>query len=131
MNRRHFLWAFFAAGCARWVPAAPGAIRARQADLVRDAIRRLRIVSLRYGGHVRLVEPHALGLTAGGHPALLAWQIEGGSKSEPPSGWRTFLLSETREVGLTVRGFTPRPGYHRERSGLRAIECDVTVAAEG
>jgi hypothetical protein len=128
VNRRRFLWAIFAAGAAGvgWPIRAAGA--PANAEIVRDAILRLRVLRLRYGGFVRLVEPHALGLTAGGHPAMLAWQIEGRSRTAPPLGWRTFILSETHDVQLTVRGFARRPGYHRARSGLREIECDVSPA---
>lgn len=97
-------------------------------EIVRDGIQRMRVLRLSYGGFRRMVEPHALGLTAGGHPALLAWQIEGGSRTAPPHGWRTFILSETRELRLTVRGFTCRPSYQRDRSGLREIELDVSPA---
>lgn len=104
------------------VAAAPNA-----PEQIRDAIRRQRTLRLRYGGFVRLVEPHALGLSAGGHRALLAWQIEGGSRSDPPSGWRTFLISEMTDVALTVRGFTPRPSYRGDRPTLRDIEIEVTL----
>lgn len=93
---------------------------------MRDGIRRQQTIRLRYAGHERLVEPHALGITAGGHRVLLAWQVEGGSRSDPPTGWRTFLLSEISEVALTGRGFTVRPAYHPERTSLREIELEIT-----
>ncbi|HLP26725.1 MAG TPA: hypothetical protein VK477_13675, partial [Acidobacteriota bacterium] len=95
-------------------------------ELVREGIRRQRSIRLRYGGHMRLVEPHAIGISAGGHHALLAWQVEGGSRSDPPTGWRTFLLSEISEVTLTVRGFIAQPTYHPEKAKLREIELEVT-----
>lgn len=125
MNRRDFLHA--ALGLALWGVARPArAAGSDHADIVRDAIRRQRALRLRYGGFSRLIEPHAIGVSAGGHRAVLAWQIEGGSRSEPPSGWRTFLLSEVSEVALTVRGFTPRPSYNRDKASLRDIELEVT-----
>lgn len=96
-------------------------------EVLRDGIRRQRSLRLRYGGHLRLVDPHAIGITAGGHRALLAWQVEGGSRSDPPTGWRTFLLSEITEAASTVRGFTPQTTYAREKAGLRAIEVDVSA----
>ena len=94
-------------------------------DVLRDGIRRQRSLRLRYGGHLRLVDPHAIGVTPGGHRALLAWQVEGGSRSDPPTGWRTFLLSEITEASATVRGFTVQTTYSREKAGLRAVEIDV------
>jgi len=97
-------------------------------ERLRDALGRLRCLHFTYAGHVRLVEPHALGVTPGGHRALLAWQFGGTSRSQPPTGWRTFLLSEIQRAQLTVRGFTPRADYRRETAGLRAIELDVHSA---
>lgn len=92
---------------------------------LREAIQRQRVLKVNYGGYDRLIEPHALGTTAGGHAALLAWQIEGGSKSDPPTGWRLFVLSDLHQVTITVRGFTPRTSYRREKSPLRTLELDV------
>ncbi len=130
VNRRIFLrvagWAVFA-WCARPALAATaGAI-----DIVREGIRRQRSIRLRYAGHMRLVEPHAIGVSAGGHRALLAWQVEGGSRSDPPTGWRMFLLSEISDVALTVRGFTAQPTYHPEKANLREIELEVTRPSDG
>lgn len=125
VNRRDFLRAAAVVtllGGARHVHAGSP----DPTELLRDALRRQRVLRLRYGGHLRLVEPHALGVSAGGHRALLAWQIEGGSRSEPPNGWRTFLVGELSDVALTARGFTPRPGYNRDKAALREIELEVT-----
>lgn len=97
---------------------------------MREAIQRQRVLRLRYGGHMRLVEPHAIGITTGGHRAVLAWQIEGGSRSDPPSGWRTFLLEDVSEAALTVRGFTRRPSYNRDKAALHAIELEVTPSED-
>ena len=93
-------------------------------EVVRDGIRRQRVLRLTYRGHSRLVEPHAIGITTGGHRALLAWQAEGGSKSDPPTGWRTFITSEIKAPIVTVQGFSPRDTYRRENVTLR-VELDV------
>lgn len=98
---------------------------------LREAIGRRRCVRFTYAGHVRWVEPHALGVTAGGHRALLAWQFAGTSRSQPATGWRTFLVGEIRGLQPTVRGFAPRADYRRETSPLRDIEGDVHTAAPG
>lgn len=125
MNRRRF---FQTLGLGL-VAAGWGASKLRAAinpadEVVRDSIRRQRILRLTYRGYMRLVEPHAIGITTGGHRALLAWQVEGGSKSDPPTGWRTFLIEEIKSPSVTVRGFTPRDTYSREKLALR-IELDV------
>jgi predicted DNA-binding transcriptional regulator YafY len=114
------------AGVSR-VAAAPTAT-----DQIRAAITAKRSLRFTYAGHVRHVEPHALGLTPGGHRALIAWQFDGTSRQTPPTGWRTFLLSEMHDVRMTVRTFRVRPDYHRERLPLRRIEADVQPdTAEG
>lgn len=126
MLRRQFIHCLLLAGAAglasRLQAAGSGVV-----DVVRDGIQRQRSLRIRYAGHMRLVDPHAIGVTAGGHRALLAWQVEGGSRSDPPTGWRTFLLSEIAEAAATVRGFTPQPTYSREKAGLRSIEVDVSA----
>jgi len=124
VQRRQFILALLLVGATSAISgwAATGA---DEAEIVREAIRRQRVIRVRYAGFVRLVEPHAIGLTAGGHRAVLAWQIEGGSRSDPPSGWRTFLLGEISEAALTVRGFTRRPSYSRDKSVLHSIELEV------
>lgn len=124
MDRRQFIQGLLLFG-ATSLTVELTAAGADQADLLREAIRRRRSVHLRYGGHLRIVDPHALGVTVGGHRALLAWQIEGGSRSDPPTGWRTFLLSEITEATATGRSFTPRSDYHPERANLRDIEVEV------
>ena len=99
---------------------------------LREAIGRRRCVRFTYAGHVRWVEPHALGVTAGGHRALLAWQFAGTGRSQPPTGWRTFWVAEILGLQPTGREFAPRADYRREKSTLRDIECDVhTVAPAG
>ncbi len=130
MNRRRFI-GLLGAWLAVLLPASAraAATGAQLNEILREGIRRQRVIRLSYRGFTRLVEPHALGLSAGGHRALLAWQIEGGSKSDPPTGWRTFFVEELRSATLTVRGFKPRPGYRADRSGLRAIEVEVERSA--
>ncbi|MBX3737382.1 MAG: hypothetical protein KF715_11865 [Candidatus Didemnitutus sp.] len=123
MTRRAFIGAVFLAVFCRLTGTARAATAS---EVVREAIQRQRVLRLRYGGHMRLVEPHAIGITTGGHRAVLAWQIEGGSRSDPPSGWRTFLLEDVSEAALTVRGFTRRPSYNRDKAALHAIELEVT-----
>lgn len=131
MNRRRFIGLVCAAGAAWFVrPAAFAADAPAEEELVRDAIRRQRVLRLTYAGFTRLVEPHALGRTAGGHRALLAWQIEGGSRTHPPVGWRTFLVGEIADLRLTGRGFARRPGYRRDTSGLHEVEIEVTPSED-
>lgn len=106
------------------MPHKAGAAVLTAEETVRSGIRRQRVLRLTYLGHTRLVEPHAIGVTTAGHRALLAWQIQGDSKSEPPTGWRTFLIDEIKAPAVTVRDFSPRSTYSREKASLR-VEHDV------
>ncbi len=125
MNRRSFLARF--GGCLlglSWAATvARGALSTE--DLIRDAIKRRRSLHLTYAGHSRMVEPHALGITPGGHRAIVVWQFGGTSRTNPPTGWRTFHLNAMSDVQLTVRSFTVRPDYQPRKIALRTIELDV------
>lgn len=126
MNRR----TFFRRATAVFLGFVAGASRLAGStvpDLVREGIGSRRSLRFTYAGHVRLVEPHALGRTPGGHRALIAWQFGGTSRQTPPTGWRTFLLSEMHGVQITVRTFKVRADYHRDRLPLRDIEADVVT----
>lgn len=128
MNRRGFM------GVAGWLglwlgltvatrlAAAP---KPAMVDQLRQALAEQRVVSFRYHGHARRVEPHALGRVTEGRLALLGWQVSGGSASEPPPGWRTFVLAEITGFKLTRQTFTTRADYDAAASGLKPIEAEV------
>lgn len=125
MNRRSFLARF--GGCLLGLglaaPVARGALSAE--DLIRDAITRRRRLRLTYAGHSRMVEPHALGVTPGGHRAIVGWQFGGTGRTSPPTGWRTFRLNAMSDVQPMVRSFTVRADYRPHKIALRTIELDV------
>lgn len=128
MNRRGFLWAVGAAGLWLLLPASAAAepIKEKQTrEKIRTAIRGRRMLRFRYQGLAREFEPHALGTVKGGRVALLGWQISGQSRSGPPPGWRTFVLSEISNLRLFKKTFVPRTTYRAERANLREIEIDV------
>ncbi len=128
MNRRGFLRAVGAAGVLLFglrPSAAAAGVADKTGKLLRQALRDRRVVSFRYHGHARKVEPHALGTVTKERPALLGWQISGGSKSEPPPGWRTFVLEEMSGVRLTRTKFAPRADYRHAGGGLKTIEAEV------
>jgi hypothetical protein len=130
MNRRGFLWAVGATGLGICLPGLAGCVAAstgRSTDkLVRQALAERRILQFDYQGFPRRVEPHALGRATEGRLALLGWQMAGGSQSEPPPGWRTFVLGGITSLKLTRRHFTPRPAYRPETTRLKPIEAEVT-----
>jgi predicted DNA-binding transcriptional regulator YafY len=126
MNRRGFMGGGGSAcGVARplrarrdWSPAPKKTAN----ELLRQALSERRVVQFKYHGHSRRVEPHALGRVTGSRPALLGWQVSGGSASEPPPGWRTFVLADIKSLKLMRPTFVPhaRTTGRKRRSSSRS-----------
>lgn len=126
MNRRGFIRAAVAAGLALGVRGPAEENPAHDAGKsIRDALRERRLLKFRYHEHERRVEPHALGRMKDGALMLLAWQVAGGSHSEPPPGWRNFLLTDIAGIELQEERFAPRPDYRPEKTRLREILAEV------
>ena len=89
------------------------------------AIRRRQVLRFRYQGLAREVEPHALGTVTGGRVALLAWQTAGASRSEPPPGWRTFIVADIVQLRVLKRTFDVRPGFSAGRAALKTVQAEV------
>lgn len=132
MNRRGFLRAAVAAGLAL-VGRNPGRAQILSDEektteaVIRAALREHRILEFHYRGHARRAEPHALGRVKDGRSALLAWQAAGSSRSEPPPGWRTFLLTEIENLGTVPGKFSPRPDYRPEKTRFKEILAEVAL----
>lgn len=125
MNRRGFLRAAVAAGLALGVRGPAQDPAASPEAKIREALRERRLLAFRYHDHPRRVEPHALGRLKEGALVLLAWQVAGGSRSEPPPGWRNFILTELGSLEVLDETFTPRPDYRPEKTKLRQILAEV------
>lgn len=130
MNRRAFL-RVLGAVAGLGLSAFAGEVSLPEEDEPREkiakAIRSRTVLLFRYHGFVRQVEPHALGQITNGRLALLAWQTEGGSESEPPPGWRTFVVREIAGLRKLDKTFLPRPEYQRGRTRLKNIEVEITT----
>jgi hypothetical protein len=100
-------------------------------QLICEAIARRRLLMFGYGDNVRLVEPHVLGVNTAGREALSGWLRPGYSRSDPNGGWRMFLLSGMRDIGMMSGEFTPRPGYNAEDPQFAEILCHVRGVAAG
>ncbi|HSI10164.1 MAG TPA: WYL domain-containing protein [Rariglobus sp.] len=101
------------------------------AGVLREALRTRAVVTFTYKGQARTVEPHALGMAGDDKPALLAWQTSGGSNTEPPSGWRVFIVAEIAGLKVTERKFEkPRADYNAKARGLKSVETDVRASEE-
>lgn len=100
-------------------------------DVLREALRTRSVVTFTYKGQARTVEPHALGKAGDDKPALLAWQTSGGSNTEPPPGWRVFLVAEIAGLKVTEKKFEkPRADYSAKARGLKSVEVEVRASEE-
>ena len=85
-----------------------------------DAINGRQIVTFRYKGVSRRVEPHLLGYDSDGDLTLSAWQLSGGSGP----GWRDFHVSKMSGLAIERATFgSARPGYNRWDKTVDRIVC--------
>lgn len=90
-----------------------------------DAIHQHRCVRVWYRGGYRLIEPHAFGISEGGHPVLRAYQLSGHSHSRP-CGWKLLRTEEIEEFTVQGETFTaPREGYMRNDPAMTTIYCEL------
>lgn len=127
MNRRGFIGIGMMCVLGLGLSGMAAALPPSTAEIIRQALAERRVVQFNYHGHERRVEPHALGRVTEDRPALLGWQVSGDSASEPPPGWRTFLLAEMESVKLLRETFAPRPDYRPETTNLKPIEAEVAA----
>ena len=127
MNRRGFIRATVAIGLGLGLSGMAATSEKSAEELIRQALAERRVVQFKYHGYSRRVEPHALGRVTEGRLALLGWQVSGGSASEPPPGWRTFLLADMDSLKLLRKTFAPRPDYRPETTKLKPIEAEVAA----
>lgn len=114
-----------AIACAQ---ASFGAEEGDKAGVLREALATRSVVTFTYKGQARTVEPHALGKAGDDKPALLAWQTAGGSNTEPPPGWRVFIVAEIAGLKVTDKKFEkPRADYSAKGRGLKSVEVEVAA----
>jgi len=98
--------------------------------LVREAITTKRIVVATYGGHVRELCPHAIGMKNGKEHALF-YQVGGTSSTRPigPPGskqnWRCLDLSKLQNVGVKDGEWGTAPNHSRPQSCVDEIDVEV------
>lgn len=94
-----------------------------------DAIARQQRVAFTYLGHPRVIEPHLCGQTAAGRDLVLGFQVGGHSSSSSGLGWRTYLVSEMREVELQSERFIrAREGFDPQDGRFARVHCHVPAA---
>lgn len=79
-------------------------------DQIREAVLGRNLLSFRYDGENRLVEPHALGLTGKGNLSMRGYQPAGGTHRE--LGWKLFTVTKIEDLTVLPLTFEhARPGY--------------------
>lgn len=63
------------------------------------------MITFRYRGLARTVQPHIYGINTLGHEALSAYQTGGFSQSSHRPGWRMFLVSDIEDLVVEDKTF--------------------------
>jgi predicted nucleotidyltransferase len=80
-----------------------GSLEQRLHDAIDDRL----VVQFYYDGHLRLAEPHVLGVKDG-RLHVLTYQVGGRTSSGSLPGWRRFFVDELSELHVTSQGFVPQ-----------------------
>ena len=91
-----------------------------------EALRRPRMLKLRYDGYSRCVEVHAVGYSRPRHAVMRAWQVRGGSVSRERVGWKLMRLDEASAATVTDEtSDAPRSEYKRGDPAIERIVCQL------
>ncbi|WP_298267477.1 hypothetical protein [Geobacter sp.] len=91
-----------------------------------NAIRQKKKLSLRYDGVMRIVEPHAYGISKKGHELLRCYQVRGGHTSYTPHDWDLLKVSEITALTDTGEHFAcARPDYRRDDKAMQTIYAQL------
>ena len=91
-----------------------------------EAIQNKSVLNLFYDGHMRVVEPHAHGMSDAGKNVLRCFQIDGGSNSGKVLGWKLMKVNEIELLSITDRQFSkPRNGYSKGDQVMDLILCEL------
>ncbi len=94
--------------------------------LITEAIQKKKLLEFNYQGFYRVVEPHTHGVFSNGNELLVAFQIDGESKSRKPPFWSSFQTSEIENLFIIDEAFLePRYGYKRGDSRFREIYSEL------
>jgi len=96
------------------------------AEIACEALRRRKILELKYDGFSRCVEVHAVGVSKTGHIVMCCWQVRGGSVSNEPIGWKLMKLADVSSaVVINEPSQAPRLGYRKGDSRMVQITCEI------
>lgn len=95
-------------------------------DVACDALKRGKVLELRYDGYSRCVEVHAVGISKAGNLVMSCWQIRGGSVHNEAVGWKLMKLSEVSLASVSEENSrAPRANYRRGDSRMTRIICEL------
>ena len=90
------------------------------------AIENMNLLEFNYKGHIRIVEPHAYGITVKSNEVLRAYQTDGTSDSGDVPDWRLFSVNKIESLKVLDETFTkPRYGYKMGDSAMDKIYCEI------
>jgi hypothetical protein len=93
---------------------------------ISSAIENKQLISFKYHGDARTVEPHTYGVDLRGHRALCAFQFAGGSSSGVTVGWKTFYLDEMENLVVLPKKFArAREGYQCGDKAFKMIIAEL------
>lgn len=83
-----------------------------------NAIKKMKMLELRYHGYSRLVEPHAYGCDKDGVEILRCYQTSGGSNSGENVGWKLLKVREALSLHEIETTFSLRRDYKRNDKAM-------------
>lgn len=88
---------------------------------IAQAISNRRLLRFYYEPGIRVVEPHALGVSADGNILLRAYQTGGASKSGEHANWKLFRVEKITSLEVTGEQFSgARPGYNPNDPAMKS-----------
>jgi len=96
--------------------------------IISASVRAMKVMTLIYSGHKRIVEPYSYGLTSLGNAVLRCYQVKGGSVSGQSQGWKlmkTALIGKMIVEDIDFEG--TREGYNPNDSMMKTIFAAVAL----
>ena len=93
-------------------------------DVICQAIRERRLLSVQYKGRERIVEPYLLFESKAGDLVLHGWQVDGAWENTPPPDWSNLKLADVSSVRSLDRTYAhPRPDYDPSSPRFHRVIC--------
>lgn len=92
---------------------------------IKQQIKQQKLISIRYDGTDRIVEPYTYGINTKGNEALRVYQIDGYSSSGKPNGWKMFMISRIDSLDPLDEKFHVRSEYTKNDSGFKTIIQEI------